>query len=306
MWWSSKDSAPATDRTTPRAAGSRSLMAAACSRHRSKIARRAEEATMSRIRITVAALLAMIAMIVVVSQLATAQSSPAANQVPRTADGKPDFSGMWDNPKEQGAKGAATVFNREKMAPFVPGGDLLFYEPRTGDPRHDEPRAFCMPSGFPSAFLGPYPVQIIQTPQYLVMATEFMNVTRIIPLDGRPHKTDIEPTFYGEPNGRWDRDTLIIETTDCRRGSLDDWYYQNPKEYRMHTEALRTVERLRRIDRDTIAYEFTVDDPKIFTKPWSVDWVMKRHPEWEKSGLYEMVCNENNRCEGGNCRNNSK
>ena len=215
---------------------------------------------MSR-RINVAAVLAVIALAVIASQLVRAQTQPASNQIPRAADGKPDLSGMWDNPKEPGAKGAATVFNPAKMAPFVPGGEALFYEPRTGDPRHDEPRAFCMPSGFPSAFLGPYPIHIIQTPQYLVMATEFMNVTRIIPLDGRPHKADIEPTFYGEPVGR-----------------------------------------LRRVDRETIAYEFTVDDPKIFTKPWSVDWVMKRHPEWEKTGLYEMVCNENNRCEGGNCR----
>jgi hypothetical protein len=257
---------------------------------------------MSRLRINVAAVLAVIALTVIASQLVCAQPQPASNQIPRAADGKPDFSGMWDNPKEAGAPGAATVFNRAKMAPFVPGGEALFYEPRTGDPRHDEPRAFCMPSGFPSAFLGPYPVQIIQTPQYLVMATEFMNVTRIIPLDGRPHKTDIEPTFYGEPVGHWEGDTLVIEAKNYKRWSLDDWYYQNPKEYRMHTEALRTVERLRRVDRDTIAYEFTVDDPKIFTKPWSVDWVMKRHPEWEKTGLYEMVCNENNRCEGGNCR----
>jgi hypothetical protein len=159
-----------------------------------------------------------------------------------------------------------------------------------------------MPSGFPSAFLGPYPVQFIQTPQHLVMSTEFMNVTRIIPLDGRPHKTDIEPTFYGEPVGHWEGDTLVIEGRNYKRWSLDDWYYQNPKEYRMHTEALRTTERLRRVDANTIAYQFTVDDPKIFTKPWSVDWEMKRHPEWDKTGLYEMVCNENNRCEGGNCR----
>ena len=63
---------------------------------------------------------------------------------------------MWDNPKEPGSRAPATVFDRSKMAPFVPGGEALFYEPRTGDPRHDEPRAFCMPSGFPSAFLGPY------------------------------------------------------------------------------------------------------------------------------------------------------
>ena len=119
----------------------------------------------------------------------SAQSKPAAD-IPRLANGKPDFTGMWDNPKEPGARGGATVFDKAKMAPFVPGGEALFYEPRTGDPRHDEPRAFCMPSGFPSAFLGPYPVQFIQTPQHLVMSTEFMNVTRIIPLDGRAHKTE--------------------------------------------------------------------------------------------------------------------
>ena len=229
--------------------------------------------------------------VVVLAVMVNAQSKPAA-QIPRAADGKPDLSGFWDNPKEPGSRGPATTFNKEKMAPFVPGGEALFYEPR----------AFCMPSGFPSAFLGPYPIQMIQTPQYLVMQTEFMNVTRIIPLDGRPHKADIEPTFYGEPIGRWEGDTLVIEAKNYKRWSLDDYYYQNPKEYRMHTEALRTIERLRRTDADTISYEFTVDDPKIFTKPWSVQWEMKRHAEWAKTGLYEMVCNENNRCEGGKCR----
>src|SRR5499427_3050119 len=127
--------------------------------------------------------------------------SKSSTAIPRTADGKPDFSGMWDNPKNAGSNRIPTTFDRSKFPAFKPGGEALFYEPRTGDPRHDEPRAFCMPSGFPSAFLGPYPVQLIQTPQYLVMSTEFMNVTRIIPLDGRPHKTDIEPTFYGEPVG---------------------------------------------------------------------------------------------------------
>src|ERR1700686_4744605 len=138
----------------------------------------------------------------VASLVAALASGQATGPIPRVADGKPDFSGMWDNPKPPGGRGGgATVFDKARMAPFKPGGEALFYEPRTGDPRRDEPRAFCMPSGFPSAFLGPYPVQIVQNPGYLVMVTEFMRVTRMIPLDGRPHQRDIEPTFYGDPVG---------------------------------------------------------------------------------------------------------
>lgn len=237
---------------------------------------------------------------VTVSGQASAASPQAA--IPRAPDGKPDFSGFWQHPLPPAGRGGATVFDRTKFPPFRPGGEALFYEPRTGEPRHDEPRAYCMPSGFPSGMLAPYPVQIVQSPGWLVMVHEFQRMTRMIPLDGRPHRADVEPTYHGDSVGRWEGDTLVIETKNFKRWSLDDWYYQEPKEYRMHSEALRTFERMRRVDASTISYQFTVDDPKIFTAPWTEDWVMRARPEWEKVGLYEFVCQENNRCEGGNCQ----
>ena len=220
----------------------------------------------------------------------------------RTSDGKPDFSGFWSQPRQPDARGGgATVFTEDKMPPFKPGGEALFLEPRTGDPFHDEPRAFCLPSGFPSAFFGPYPVQIVQSDDWLVMVTEFQRTTRIIPLDGRPHREGIEPTYYGDSVGRWEGDTLIIDSRNFKRWSLDDYYYVNPEEYRMHSDAFHTIERLRFVDPGTLSYAFTVDDPKIFTASWTEQLEMELHPEWEETGLYEFVCQENNRCPGGDC-----
>lgn len=236
------------------------------------------------------------------SPLMAQSGTDAGWKTTRTPSGKPDFSGFWSQPRHVVPRTrGATTFTRENMPPFVPGGEALFYEPRTGDPRHDEPRAFCMPSGFPSAYFGPYPVQIVQNDDWLVMVTEFERATRLIPLDGRPHREGMEPTYYGDPVGHWEGDTLVIDSRNFKRWSLDDYYYVNPDEYRMHSDAFRTIERLTRLDANTLSYEFTVEDPKIFTDSWTEQMQMTFHPEWEQTGLYEFVCQENNRCPGGDC-----
>lgn len=248
---------------------------------------------------------AFLAALLVLPSAALSQA-PAANggdvKVPRrTPDGKPDFGGIWDYPKAIGQRDGATTFDQKLMAPLKPGGEA-FFEPRTGDPYHDEPRAFCFPSGFPSNMFAPYAVQIVQSKDYMVIVHEFMRMTRLIPLDGRPHHQGIEPTYFGDSIGHWDGDTLVIDSTNFKRWSLDDYYYQNRNEYRMHSDAFHTIERLRYINDKTISYNLTVDDPKIFSKPWSQEFTMTYKPEWDKVGLYEFVCEENNRCPGGQCR----
>jgi hypothetical protein len=232
-------------------------------------------------------------------------SNPAPTfKVPRAPDGKPDFSGTYQWPKplpgDEIGKSNATIFDRKKFAPFKEDGEA-FLEPRTGDPRHDEPRDFCMPAGFPGSLLSGNAMQIFQTKDYLVWIHEFQRMSRIIPLDGRPHQTGIEPTYNGDPVGHWDGDTLVIETTNFKRWVLDDYFYSNPKEYRMHSDAVKFTERLRWKSADKISWTLTVDDPKIFTAPWTQEFEIESKPDWAAQGLFEYVCEENNRCPGGKC-----
>ena len=134
--------------------------------------------------------------------IATASSG---QDIPRMPDGKPDFSGVWSSPTTVNPKGprGQGIFNADKMGQVKPGGEALLYEKRTGDARHDEPRAVCMPSGFPSGMLYALPVQIVQTPKYIVIIHELQRATRIIPLDARPHRQNLEPSYYGDSIGRW-------------------------------------------------------------------------------------------------------
>ena len=247
--------------------------------------------------------LAALAVIALTTVLASAQAVPA---MPRAADGKPDFSGMWQQPQKVNSTGATQGpggrnFDADKMAPLKPGGDALLYQMNTGDVRLDEPRALCMPAGFPAGITQGNPIQIIQTPKYLVMVHEFQRMTRIIPLDGRPHRTNIEPTYYGDSVGHWEGDTLVIDSTNFKRWLLDDHHYTDPTRSRWHTDALHTIEHLQFKDRNMLSYRITIDDPKIFTAPWSQEFQMRARPEWEQTGLFEYVCQENNRCGGGKC-----
>jgi hypothetical protein len=240
-------------------------------------------------------------LVAVVLLAATAASN--AQDIPRMADGKPDFSGIYTPPATVNATGPRgnLIFNADKMAPVKPGAEGLLYEARNGDPRHDEPRAMCLPAGFPSGMLYILPIQIVQNPNHIVIIPELQRAARIIPTDGRPHRTGIEPSYYGDSVGKWEGDTLVIDSVNFKRWILDDYHYTDPTKTRWHSEELHTIERLTRSG-DKLRYQITIDDPKIFTKPFSQDFELTLRPDWEPLGLLEYVCEENNRCAGGNCR----
>ena len=164
------------------------------------------------------------------------------------ADGKPDFSGLYTPPSTVKATGPRgnLIFNADKMAPVKPGAESLLYHPRTGDARLDEPRAMCLPAGFPSGMLYILPIQIVQNPKHIVIIPELQRAARIIPTDGRAHRPASSRRHYGDSVGKWDGDTLIIETVNFKPWILDDYHYTDPTKSRWHTDALRTTEHLTR------------------------------------------------------------
>ena len=156
-------------------------------------------------------MLALGALTVMTPLSAQNTSTAKPSQVPRTADGKPDFSGtfQWPTylPGATRGRSNATIFDSKNFAPLKPGGEP-FFEPRTGDPKHDEPRDFCMPAGFPASVLSGNAMQLFQTKTHLIWVHEFQRNTRIIPLDGRPHReasnrcTTATPSASGKAR-RW-------------------------------------------------------------------------------------------------------
>ena len=123
--------------------------------------------------------------------------------------------------------------------------------------------------------------QIFQTPDYVVVFTELStNPARIIPLDGRPHSSDQIRQYAGDSRGRWEGDTLVVETRN----------YTDKRRWRGSTGALHVVERFTRVDADTIRYKFTVNDPNTWTRPWSAEIPMVK----TEGRLFEYGCHEGN------------
>jgi hypothetical protein len=126
--------------------------------------------------------------------------------------------------------------------------------------------------------------QILQTPGYVVVLYEMLYEPRIIPVDGRPHVGPAIRQWKGDSRGRWDGETLVVETTNFGDKVLIRGIAADPSEH------LRVVERFRRVDADTLDYQFTIEDPTTWTRPWSGSVPMKK----TRDLMYEYACHEGN------------
>jgi hypothetical protein len=224
---------------------------------------------------------------------APAKSTPTP--IHRTADGKPDFSGMY----QHGAGGANYGLEQHEKTALIPGGAGVIVDPPDGklpmqdwarvevesrgrpERGYDDPTAHCFPSGIPREYYVPQPMQILQPAGYVVFLFERMT-WRAVPLDGRPHAPDSVRLWEGDPVGHWEGDTLVIDTTNFNGKT---WLNQNGE---MVSYAEHVVERLTPVDGDTITYEATVTDPVVYTRPWTIRYPLRRRGQ----ELLEVACHE--------------
>jgi hypothetical protein len=203
-------------------------------------------------------------------------SASASTAIPRTPDGKPDFSGIYGWGNLFGARGGGAA-----PPALKPGAEKYRV---TRDPLDTGPTSNCLPLIPPNSFGVPYEFQFIQNRNYLLILHEYPGTFRIIPLDGEPHQVDPDPSWLGDSVGRWEGDTLVIDTIGYNDKTEISGY--------RHTTDLHTVERLTRVP-DGVEYELTIEDPNVFAAPWKVNRSF-RFVEAPQKRIFEFVC-ENNR-----------
>jgi hypothetical protein len=221
---------------------------------------------------------------------------------PRTREGRPDLSGVWDsrqplngrfNPPpvmSTGGPPVATFFdiaaNIKEGLPFTPSAAELRRQ-RMATNSQDNPDAHCLPLGFMQYHTHSQPRKMVQTPNAILIVYEANYGLRQIFTDGRRRPgSEAQPWWYGYSAGRWDGDTLVVETSGFRG---DGWLdvYGAP-----FTEEATITERFRRVNYGRLEIDVTITDPKAYTRPWTVRVNQRLLPASE---LIEFICLENER-----------
>jgi hypothetical protein len=213
-----------------------------------------------------------------------------AAAAPQKPDGKPDLSGIWSGDREyigryvraDGVFDLAANFKPGEF-PAQPWAEALSVERTNGGAF---PPTHCLPPGIPMLDVGAavHPLKIVQEAGLMVILYEFFGANRQVFIDGRTLASDANPTWLGYSVGRWDGDTLVVDSAGFNGKTWID-VAGHPS-----TDALKIAERFRRRDFGHLDLEITVDDPKAYTKPWTVTLPLHLFADGD---LLEFVCNEN-------------
>jgi hypothetical protein len=243
----------------------------------------------------------------VLAQPAGAAAPPAARAAAPARGGPPaqtpvvtgdptrrDIDVPADVPNISGSWTPLTFFRTIKpvdgsATPFLPWAKTFFLNRAAAEAKGEpifDPNANCLPSGVPRVLPTPYPYDIVQTPDVIMIGIEVMHSFRIIHMDGKPMPADFKPSYLGYSRGRWDGDVLIIETTGL------NGYTQIDEEGRPKSSALKVTERWVKVAPDMIENTYTIDDPKTYKRPWTARAQYKWAPNLR---FNEYICEENNR-----------
>ena len=219
-----------------------------------------------------------------------------AAPAPRLADGKPDLFGVWmaragADPNDQPGRPPRANFGNTAAGikddlPFQPWAREL-QKKRSAEFSKDNPDGLCLPESTLQLHLDPQPFKIVQTPKQIYIIYETNYGIRTVYTDGRPlpPQGGPQPYWYGYSVGRWEGDTLVVETNNYKDGG---WLDARGSPV---TDALKVTERIRRLNYGRIDIELTVDDPKAYTQPFTVRVDESLLPDG--SDLIEFICNEN-------------
>ena len=220
--------------------------------------------------------------LVVAAAISVARAQTPANTLPRTPDGKPDLSGIWQVMNT--AAWDIQDHNAQKGVPaglgVVVGNEIPYKAEALATKRQNyenratmDPEGKCFLPGVPRIMYMPHPFQIFQKPGQITMLFEYVHATRLIYTNGTQHPPGHIDWWMGDSRGRWDGDTLVVDVVHFNN---ETWF---DRAGNFHSEQLHLVERFTPLDRDHLTYEVTVEDPKVFTAPWRMSMVLYRHRE---------------------------
>jgi len=215
-----------------------------------------------------------------------------APAIARAADGKPDLSGIWQ--AVTSASWDIQDHHAQRGVPAGPGvvdGGEIPYQPWAAAKKREnyehrataDPDSKCYLPGVPRLTYMPYPFQIVQLPGQLTLLHEYVRATRTIYTNGTPHPKGPIDWWLGDSRGHWEGDTLVVDVVHFN----DLTWFDHAGNF--HSDALHVVERYTPDGPDHINYNVTIEDPKVFTRPWTMSLVLYRHKE-KNFQLLEYAC----------------
>jgi hypothetical protein len=229
-------------------------------------------------------------------------SGAEAYKAPRTADGKADLNGIWqalntanwDLQEHAARPGVVVALGAAGAVPaglsVVEGGEIPYLPAAAAKKKENfenrltaDPEIKCYLPGVPRATYMPYPFQIVQTPQFILMAYEFAGAARTIYMDkAPPNPVD---SWMGHSVGHWEGDTLVVDVT---RLNEETWF---DRAGNFHSDALHVVERYTPLSAGALTYDVTIEDPKVFSRPWKMSMPLYRRLD-KNAQLMEFKCVE--------------